>query len=105
MSNQTENGRLVNILEKVAISALFLIVSWQYNAQTKLEDRVYSLQAESFTEAKARVLEDRISKSIDGVRLHVDNQISAMRGDMNNMRTDVNNKLDLLIKMQTDSKR
>lgn len=87
-----DNTRLVNILEKVAISALFLIVSWQYNAQAKLEDRVYNLQAESFTEAKARVLEDRISKSIDGVRLHVDNQISAMRADMNS-------KLDLLIKM------
>ena len=87
-----DNTRLVNILEKVAISALFLIVSWQYNAQAKLEDRVYNLQAESFTEAKARVLEDRISKSIDGVRLHVDNQISSMR-------TDMNSKLDLLIKM------
>ena len=87
-----DNTRLVNILEKVAISALFLIVSWQYNAQAKLEDRVYNLQAESFTEAKARVLEDRISKSIDGVRLHVDNQISSMRADMNS-------KLDLLIKM------
>ena len=87
-----ENIRLVNILEKVAISALFLVASWQYNAQVKLEDRVYNLQAESFTEAKARVLEDRISKSIDGVRLHVDNQISSMRADMNS-------KLDLLIKM------
>lgn len=87
-----DNTRLVNILEKVAISALFLIVSWQYNAQAKLEDRVYNLQAESFTEAKARVLEDRISKSIDGVRLHVDNQISSMR-------TDMNSKLDILIKM------
>ena len=87
-----DNTRLVNILEKVAISALFLIVSWQYNAQAKLEDRVYNLQAESFTEAKARVLEDRISKSIDGVRLHVDNQISSMRADMTSM-------LDLLIKM------
>ena len=91
---QKENGRLVNILEKVAISALFLVVSWQWNAITKLEDRVYNLQAESFTEAKARVLEDRISKSIDGVRLHVDNQISSMRSDMNS-------KLDLLIKMQS----
>ncbi|MGL5013016.1 MAG: hypothetical protein ACRC6V_01840 [Bacteroidales bacterium] len=91
---QKENGRLVNILEKVAISALFLVVSWQWNAITKLEDRVYNLQAESFTEAKARVLEDRISKSIDGVRLHVDNQINSMRSDMNS-------KLDLLIKMQS----
>lgn len=94
---QKENGRLVNILEKVAISALFLVVSWQWNAITKLEDRVYNLQAESFTEAKARVLEDRISKSIDGVRLHVDNQISSMRSDMNS-------KLDLLIKMQSKEK-
>ena len=92
-----ENTRLVNVLEKVAISALFLIVSWQWSSLGKLEDRVYNLQAESFTEAKARVLEDRISKSIDGVRLHVDNQISAMR-------TDMNSKLDLLIKMQSKEK-
>jgi hypothetical protein len=92
-----DNTRLVNILEKVAISALFLIVSWQYNAQEKLEGRVYDLQAESFTEAKARVLEDRITKGMDGLRLHVDNQISSMR-------TDMNSKLDLLIKMnQQDS--
>lgn len=95
---QKENGRLVNILEKVAISALFLVVSWQWNAITKLEDRVYNLQAESFTEAKARVLEDRISKSIDGVRLHVDNQISSMRAD-------INSRLDLLIKMNQQDKR
>ena len=92
-----ENTRLVNVLEKVAISALFLICSWQWSSLGKLEDRVYNLQAESFTEAKARVLEDRISKSIDGVRLHVDNQISAMR-------TDINSKLDLLIKMQSKEK-
>ena len=98
MNDETkENTRLVNVLEKVAISALFLIVSWQWSSLGKLEDRVYNLQAESFTEAKARVLEDRISKSIDGVRLHVDNQISAMR-------TDINSKLDLLIKMQSKEK-
>ncbi len=97
-TNETkENTRLVNVLEKVAISALFLICSWQWSSLGKLEDRVYNLQAESFTEAKARVLEDRISKSIDGVRLHVDNQISAMR-------TDINSKLDLLIKMQSKEK-
>ena len=97
-TNETkENTRLVNVLEKVAISALFLICSWQWSSLGKLEDRVYNLQAESFTEAKARVLEDRISKSIDGVRLHVDNQISAMR-------TDLNSKLDLLIKMQSKEK-
>ena len=98
MNDETkENTRLVNVLEKVSISALFLIVSWQWSSLGKLEDRVYNLQAESFTEAKARVLEDRISKSIDGVRLHVDNQISAMR-------TDMNSKLDLLIKMQSKEK-
>ena len=98
MNDETkENTRLVNVLEKVAISALFLIVSWQWSSLGKLEDRVYNLQAEGFTEAKARVLEDRISKSIDGVRLHVDNQISAMR-------TDMNSKLDFLIKMQSKEK-
>ena len=95
MINENNTGdRLTGILEKIAVAALFLIASYQYNSLTKLEDRVYNLQAESFTEAKARVLEDRISKSIDGVRLHVDNQISAMRADMNG-------KLDLLIKMQS----
>lgn len=98
MNNEDNTeGRLTSILEKVAVAALFLIASYQYNGLTKLEDRVYNLQAESFTEAKARVLEDRISKSIDGVRLHVDNQISAMR-------TDMNSKLDLLIKMQSKEK-
>lgn len=98
MNNEDNTeGRLTSILEKVAVASLFLIASYQYNGLTKLEDRVYNLQAESFTEAKARVLEDRISKSIDGVRLHVDNQITSMR-------TDMNSKLDLLIKMQSKEK-
>lgn len=96
MESATENNRLVNILEKVAISALFLLASWQWNALGKLEDRVYSLQAESFTEAKARVLEDRLSKNIDALREDVGNQMSAFRGDMNS-------KLDLLIKMNTNN--
>lgn len=95
MAQPTENGRLVNILEKVAVASLFLIASYQYNAISKLEDRVYDLQAQSFTESKARVLEDRLSKSIDAVREDVANQMGAMRSDMNS-------KLDLLIKMNAE---
>ena len=92
-----ENQRLVNILEKVAISALFLVVTWQWNALGRLEERVYNLQAESFTEAKARVLEDRLGKQVDAIRTDVNNQVNGLRSEMNS-------KLDLLIKMNTDRK-
>lgn len=95
--NSSENTRLVNVLEKVAISALFLIVTWMWNSQGKLEDRVYTLQAQSFSEEKARILEDRLMKNIDAIRSDVNNQVGALRNEMNS-------KLDLLIKMQADTK-
>lgn len=95
-ANSSENTRLVNVLEKVAISALFLIVTWMWNSQGKLEDRVYTLQAQSFSEEKARILEDRLMKNIDAIRSDVNNQVGALRNEMNS-------KLDLLIKMQADS--
>lgn len=96
-ANSSENTRLVNVLEKVAISALFLIVTWMWNSQGKLEDRVYTLQAQSFSEEKARILEDRLMKNIDAIRSDVSNQVGALRNE-------VNSKLDLLIKMQADTK-
>lgn len=97
MSQQSDsNNRLTGILEKVAISALFLIVTWQWTAIGKVEERVYSLQEKSFTEEKARILEDRLTKSIDGIRADVNNKVEGLRSDMNS-------KLDLLIKMQTEN--
>lgn len=87
MATQNENPRLTGILEKVAISALFLIVTWQYNSITKLEDRMFNMQGEMFTEQKAKVLEERISKNIDAIR------------------SDINSRLDLLISIQTSKQK
>lgn len=94
--NSSENTRMVNILEKIAISALFLIVTWQWTAISKVEERVYSLQEKSFTEEKARILEDRLTKNLDAIRADVNNKVEGLRSD-------VNSKLDLLIKMQTET--
>ncbi len=97
MINENNTGdRLTGILEKIAVAALFLIASYQYNSLTKLEDRVYNLQAESFTEEKARILEDRLTKNLDAIRADVNNKVEGLRSD-------VNSKLDLLIKMQTEN--
>lgn len=97
MAASNENQRLVNILERVAVGALFLVVTWIWSGQGKLEERVYTLQSQSFSEEKARILEDRLMKNIDAIRSDVNNQVSGLRNEMNS-------KLDLLIKMQTDSK-
>lgn len=96
MATQQENTRLIDIIEKLAVGALFLIVSWQWAALGKLEERVYSLQSSAFTVENARILEDRITKQIDAIRADVKNETNALRNEMNS-------KLDLLIKMQTES--
>lgn len=95
MANQNENTRLVNVLEKVAVAALFLVVSYHWAAIGKLEDRVYALQTDSFTTENARILEDRLTKNIDAIRYDVKNQTDSLRNEMNS-------KLDLLIKMQSE---
>jgi hypothetical protein len=97
MANQTENSRLVGILEKIAVGAISLIVVWQYNAIQKLEERVDRIQTSSFTVESARLLEDRLTKYIDGIRADVRNETKSIREDMNS-------KLDLLIKIQTEKK-
>lgn len=76
-------ARLSGILEKLAIGSLFLIVAWQYNAQQKMEDRIYTMQGQMFTEEKAKVLEDRLTKSVEAIR------------------ADVNGRLDILISLQS----
>ena len=96
MATQSENSRLVNILERLAIGALMLIVTWQWTAIQKNEERIYSLQTSGFTQENARILEDRLTKQIDAIRYDVKNETNALRNEMNS-------KLDLLIKMQTES--
>lgn len=95
MAVQSENNRLVNILERLAIGALMLIVTWQWTAIQKNEERIYSLQTSGFTQENARILEDRLTKQIDAIRYDVKNETNALRNEMNG-------KLDLLIKMQTE---
>ena len=96
MATQQENNRLVNMLERLAIGALMLIVTWQWAAIGKNEERIYALQSSTFTQDNARILEDRLTKQIDAIRLDVKNETNALRNEMNS-------KLDLLIKMQTES--
>ena len=96
MATHQENTRLINIFEKLAVGALFLIVSWQWAALGKLEERVYARQSSGFTQDNARILEDRLTKQIDAIRYDVKNETNALRNEMNS-------KLDLLIKMQTES--
>lgn len=77
MSNQSDQ-RLTGILEKVAISALFLIVTWQYNSISKLEDRMFNMQGEMFTESKAKVMEERMGGRIDAAISNVNVKIDIM---------------------------
>lgn len=96
MATPQENSRLINILEKLAVGALFLVVTWQWAAIGKIEERVYQLQSSGFTTENARILEDRLTKQIDAIRLDVKNETNALRNEMNS-------KLDLIIKMQTET--
>lgn len=95
MAGSDENTRLVNILERIAVGALFLVVTWIWSNQGKMEDRMYELKSQSFTVDSARILEDRLSKNIDAVRSDINNQVNGLRNEMNS-------KLDLLIKMQSE---
>lgn len=81
-NSPNDNTRLTGILERLAIGTLFALMTWQYNAQQKLEDRIYNMQGEMFTEEKARVLEARITNNVEAIR------------------KDVNARLDILISLQ-----
>jgi hypothetical protein len=83
MTQSNSEVKLAAILEKLALGSLFLIVGWQYNAQQKMEDRMYTMQGQMFTEEKAKVLEDRLTKSVEAIR------------------ADVNGRLDILISLQS----
>ena len=98
MATQSENPRLVGILEKVAIGAVSLICVWQYNDLQNLKEKVDRIQTSSFTVESAKTFEDRVYKYMDAIR-------SDMRNETKSLRDDMNSKLDLLISIQTDRKK
>lgn len=95
-SPQIDDRRLSNILEKIAIGALSFLLMLLWTDISKMEEKVERLQTNSFTTDNARILEDRVMKNIDGVRVDIKN----LTGDL---RQEMNGKLDLLIKMQTEN--
>lgn len=52
-------------VKSIAITLLFLICTWLYNSQQRLEDRFYQLSSTAVTDQKAAQLEQRISASIE----------------------------------------
>ena len=95
MATQSESPRLVGLLEKIAIGAVSLICVWQYNDINNLKEKVDRIQSSSFTVESAKTFEDRVYKYMDAIR-------SDMRNETKSLRDDMNSKLDLLIRMQTD---
>jgi hypothetical protein len=71
---------VMDTISKFLIPFLILGVTWQYNQVSRLEDRVYQLQATAVTEQKLQTTKQEIIS-------FVDTRIG-----------DVNNKLDLLLK-------
>jgi predicted Holliday junction resolvase-like endonuclease len=87
MATPTENIRLVGILEKVAVGALCLIVTWQYNSINRLEERVFNMQGEMFTEAKAKVLEERITQNMDARFSNMDSKLGLILNYVSDRRS------------------
>lgn len=52
-------------VKSIAITLLFLICAWLYNAQQRTEERIYQLSATALTDAKGQQMEQRISASIE----------------------------------------
>lgn len=71
---------VMDTISKFLIPFLILGVTWQYNQVSRLEERVYQLQATAVTEQKLQTTKQEIISFVD-VRIG-----------------DVNNKLDLLLK-------
>ena len=57
--------RSMDMLKNGLIALLFLIAGWNYNAQQKNEERIFTLASSTMTEAKGQQMEDRISRSIE----------------------------------------
>lgn len=106
-TDQKSENRLVGILEKLAIGAISFVVVALWNDVDKLQEKYERLQANTFTTENSRILEDRLTKRIDAVQFATANQIRDLKeetkANFSGLREDVNSKLDLLIKMQTES--
>jgi len=72
-------------LKSALISLLFVIAAWQYNAQQKIEERLYTISSTTMSEAKGAALEERISRNIDS------------------RFSDLSNRLDLILKIIQNS--
>lgn len=63
MSEQKD--KTIEMLRNVLTGLLYLIAAWQYNVNTKLEERIYAMQTSAMTVAAAQQMEDRIGRNID----------------------------------------
>lgn len=109
MTMASENPRLVNILEKLAIGAVMLVVTALWNDVDKLQEKYEQLQKDTFTTENARILEDRLTKRIDAVQFATANEIRELKAEtksnISSLREDMNGKLDLLIKLELQTER
>lgn len=79
MSEQKD--KTIEVLRNILTGLLYLIAAWQYNVNTKLEDRIYEMQTKAMTVASAEQMESRISRNLE-IRM-----------------ADLSNRLDLILKL------
>lgn len=99
-SNQQlkEDGRLFDLVQKFALAALLLIASYHWSEIGKLEQRVFDLQRSAVTTEGVQLIEDRLSKNIDSIRIDVRSETQALRAEMNS-------KLDMLLQFQKNQQK
>lgn len=93
-----DDSRLFDLVQKFALGLLTILMTYQWNEVTRLEQRVYDLQRSSVTVESVQLLENRITKQLDGLRIDVKSETSALRHEMNS-------KLDMLLKFQSERDR
>lgn len=79
MSEQKD--KTIDVLRNALIGLLYLCVGWMYNANQKLEERVYAMQTSAMTVTAAEQMEARISRNLE-IRM-----------------ADLSNRLDLILKL------
>lgn len=90
------DARLFDLVQKFALAALLLIASYHWSEIGKLEQRVFDLQRNSVTVEGVRLIEDRLAKQMDAVRLDVRSETQALRHELTS-------KIDLLIRLNSDN--
>ena len=70
MTTSTEkvDTRINNLVEKALIGVLSLFVGGQQLKISELDNRLYSMQATTFTEDKGRNLEERLTRRIESLQ-------------------------------------